>query len=126
MSDFTLTDQLTHIVVRLTASRWDLLMRLVTQPDKKWDTGGYQGRKEKWRSRMNAEAKSIELDADDIDWIRRQIINRDGGGWQRQVAAIFAGQHLLFSGLPRKPRKKPEERRHRKPKSGDEQTDLGV
>lgn len=109
---------LTHIIVTLRGGNWERLEKLVTQPDVKHQTGGFQNRKAKWRTRINIAAHSIELDADDIDWIRRQIENRKNGGWQQHVSDIFAGQHPFFSGLRPAPRKKPEQRKKRVPEPG--------
>jgi hypothetical protein len=108
------TTALTHLVLPLRKTLFDLLLRFITDPDKKHQSGGYQDRKEKWRTKINEPMRCIELDEDDIDWIKRQIINQHGGGWQSKIAVIFAGQHKEFSRLPIAPRKKPEDRRHRK------------
>jgi hypothetical protein len=105
---------LTHIVLALPPWCFAPLLKLITDPDPGHQSGGYQSRKRKWRTRINEALRSIELDPDDIEWIRRQIENRKGGGWQAKVSAIFAGQHPLFSRIPAKPRKRPEDRKHRK------------
>jgi hypothetical protein len=105
---------LTHIVLALPRGSFARLLRLITDPDPGHQGGGYQGRKRKWRSRINEALHSIELDADDVDWIRRQIMNRNGGGWQKKTADIFEDQHGLFFGLPIKPKKRSSERKHRK------------
>lgn len=104
---------LTHLVLTLRKPLFDLLLRFITDPDKKHTSGGYQNRKTKWRVQINEAKRSIELDEDDIEWIKRQIINKKGGGWQSDIADIFQGQHPVFSRLPIAPRKKPEARRHR-------------
>lgn len=105
--------ELTHIVLTLRGGCWERLQWLVTQPDGKHQSGGFQNRKAKWRLAINLATKSIELDADDIDWIKRQIANQENGGWQKKMADIFAGQHPEFSRIPRVPRKKPQDRKHR-------------
>jgi hypothetical protein len=105
---------LTHIVLPLPVSSFGRLLKLITDPDPGHQTGGYQGRKRKWRTRINEALRSIELDPDDIQWVRNQIENRKGGGWQKKITDIFAGRHPLFTGIPAKPRKRPEDRKHRK------------
>ena len=107
---------LTHIVLALPPWSFARLMKLVTDPDPIHQKGGVQDRKRKWRSRINEPLRSIELDADDIEWIQNQIINQNGGGWQAKQRDIFAGHHALFTRLPVKPRKRPEDRKHRKAK----------
>jgi hypothetical protein len=107
---------LTHIVLALPPWSFARLLRLITDPDLKHQRGGYQDRKTKWRTRINEPLRSIELDPDDIEWVQRQIINQRGGGWQAKVRDIFAGHHALFTRLPVKPRKRPEDRKHRKPR----------
>lgn len=105
---------LTHIIVKpFGITRWNLLLKLVTQPDVKHQSGGFQNRKAKWRMHLNEADHSIELDEDDIGWIQRKIRSRKGGGWQKQIAEIFAGQHPLFSGILPDPRRRPEDRRKR-------------
>jgi len=104
---------LTHIVLALRGDAWTSLLTLITQPDLKHKSGGWQNRKRKWRTMINEAAHSIELDADDIDFVQRQIIGRNGGGWQKKFFDIFAGRHPLFTRLPIAPRKKPEQRKHR-------------
>ena len=105
---------LTHIVLAMSPWCWARLLALITDPDPGHQSGGFQNRKRKWRTRINEAVHSIELDPDDIEWVQRQIINEKGGGWQAKVAHIFAGQHPLFTRLPRNPRKRPEDRKHRK------------
>jgi hypothetical protein len=105
---------LTHIVLALPPWSFARLLRFITDPDPGHQRGGYQDRKTKWRTRINEPLRSIELDPDDIEWIRRQIENRKGGGWQQKTADIFAGHHALFSRIEAKPRKRPEDRKHRK------------
>ena len=105
---------LTHIVLPLPPWHFAPLLKFITDPDPGHQSGGYQGRKRKWRTRINEASRSIELDPDDIEWIRRQIANRKGGGWQAKVRDIFAGQHALFTGIRAKPRKRPDQRKHRK------------
>jgi hypothetical protein len=107
---------LTHIVLALPKSSFDRLMMFITDPDPGHQDGGYQGRKRKWRAAINEPARSIELDADDIDWVQRQIMNQKNGGWQAKMRDIFAGRHPLFTRLPILPRKRPEDRKHRKAK----------
>lgn len=107
---------LTHIVLALPPWSFARLMKLVTDPDRIHQKGGVQDRKRKWRAAINEPARSIELDADDIDWIQRQVSNQKNGGWQLKMRDIFAGQHPLFTRLPVKPRKRPEDRKHRTPK----------
>ena len=104
---------LTHIVLPLPPWCFAPLLTFITDPDPGHQTGGYQGRKRKWRTRINEPLRSIELDPDDIEWIRRQIANRKGGGWQSKVANIFRGQHKLFTRIRTKPRKRPEDRKPR-------------
>ena len=110
---------LTHIVLALPPWSFAPLLKFITDPDPGHQSGGYQDRKTKWRSRINEPLRSIELDADDIEWVQRQIINQKGGGWQSKIANIFAGQHALFTRLPVKPRKRPEDRKHRKAKEAN-------
>jgi hypothetical protein len=109
---------LTHLVLPLRGGNWTRLLKLVTTPSTRSD-GGWQMRKRKWMTRVNEATKSIELDPDDIDFIRRQIMNMKGGGFQRQFYDIFAGQHPQFSRLPIAPRKKPEQRKARAGSSDD-------
>jgi hypothetical protein len=106
-------DALTHLVLPLRGGAWTSLLKLITDPDLKHQSGGWQNRKRKWRTRINEAVKSIELDADDIDFVQRQIMNKKGGGWQKKFYDIFAGRHPLFTRLPIAPRKKPEQRKHR-------------
>jgi hypothetical protein len=109
-----MTDVLTHLVLPLRGGAWTRLLKLVTAPSTRTD-GGWQTRKRKWLTRVNEASKSIELDPDDIDFIRRQITNHKNGGFQQQFYDVFAGQHPQFSRLPIAPRKKPADRKHRKP-----------
>ena len=108
-----MSNPLTHLVLTLRGGNWTRLLTLITKPDGKHASGGWQNRKRKWLTRINEAAKSIELDPDDIDFVRRQIINQHGGGFQQHFTDIFAGQHPQFSRLPIAPRKKPEDRKHR-------------
>jgi hypothetical protein len=106
---------LTHVVLHLEPTNFERLVKLVTDPEGRLVSGGYQSRKRKWRPRINPAMHTIELDMDCVGFIQRQIINRNGGGWQKKVADIFTGQHPLFSGLPILMRKPPEDRKHRTP-----------
>lgn len=94
------------IYMTLRGGAWDGLIRLITHPDGKHESGGWQNRKRKWRGQISEADKSITLDPDDVDFIRRQLMNRKGGGWQKQMADIFAGRHPQFTRLPVTPRKK--------------------
>ncbi len=85
--------------IKLSAISWDKLLQLVTKPDGKHKSGGYQARKRKWLSSINKFDRTITLDEDDFTWIIRQMKNRDGGGWQRKIYNIFFAQHPRFGQL---------------------------
>jgi len=118
-----MSDALTHLVLPLRGGAWTDLLTLITKPDGKHKSGGWQNRKRKWLTRINEAMRSIELDADDIDFVRRQIMNKNGGGFQQKFYDIFAGRHPQFTRLPIAPRKKPEDRKHR---TADQQEPLPV
>lgn len=103
----------THLVLPLRGGNWTRLLALITRPDGKHKSGGWQDRRRKWLTRINEAAKCIELDDSDVEFIRNQIMGRNGGGFQKHFYDIFAGQHPAFSRLPIAPRKRPEDRKHR-------------
>jgi hypothetical protein len=76
-------------------------------------TGGYRAHAMKWRDVLDEADRTVRLDADDVAFIQRQIVNREGGGWQHRVANIFASTCAPFTGLACLPRKKPKARRSR-------------
>jgi hypothetical protein len=101
------------MLVALPQDRFERLLRLVNKPNGKHSSGGYQSRNRRWRSSIDEAARTIAIEADDLDWIRRQLQNRDGGGWQKHVYDIFNG--VIFTDLPVTPRRPFHMRRHRRP-----------
>jgi hypothetical protein len=81
-------------------------------------TGGYRAHAIKWRGALDEADRTVRLDADDVAFIQRQIVNREGGGWQHRVANIFVNTCAPFTGLACLPRKKPEARRSRGGRAG--------
>jgi hypothetical protein len=51
------------------------------------------------------------LSGADVIWLRKQLVNGEGGGWQRHLRAIFADTCPAFANLPLRPRKKHSQRR---------------
>lgn len=106
------------IPVELPPDRWRRLIELVRRPTGKHDSGGYQDRLARWRSTMDHRKRMVPLTVrragralDDVTWIRHQIANQHGGGWQASVAAIFTGAHESFADVaiaPRAARKRGE------------------
>jgi hypothetical protein len=88
-----------RLVLKLPDNRWVTLMYLLTTPDGKHESGGYQNRKAKWLDSVNQSNQTIVLDEDDVLWIQRQIANRKGGGWQSKIYNIFTNLHPAFRGI---------------------------
>ena len=102
--------------IYLAPRNYALLREWVNRPvakTKHGHNGGMQRRRLDWRDRMDAIHRSVRLTThssfergtvDDMTWIARTIINRNGGGYQTRIAEIFEDTHPLFTGLPIKPR----------------------
>jgi hypothetical protein len=88
--------------LQLSKARFDDLIVFVQRPDGVHRSGGWQSRRRKWNERLNVRERRILLDADDRDFIARNIANRDGGGFQYRIYEIFVASHPIFTGIPKK------------------------
>jgi hypothetical protein len=102
------------LVLRLAPERFARLINLATAPTRKHYRGGYQDRCRRWCSTIDEQDCTIMLTQDDVDWIVRQVTNRNGGGWQWAVAKVFIDTHPRFTGLPAVRRRPKALRRKRK------------
>jgi len=108
-----------NLRLRLSPRPWGLLEAFVASRVGEGSSGGYQSKRRKWRAQLNARLSGLdtwerravprvmpglcylELDQGDVDWIRRQIRNCGGGGWERQVCDIFDSSAEVFCNIER-------------------------
>jgi hypothetical protein len=93
------------LVLKLSPDRFERLLAQVTMPNPRRRTG-YQSRFRRWLTAIDEAEHSIELTGNDVLWLRAQLINRRGGGFQHALHKTFAGTHVLFSNLPHRPWRK--------------------
>lgn len=126
-------------LVQLPPRPWSIFYELVTRPTGKHQSGGFQNRLRKWRSRMDVVNHTILLshhsssprELDDMTWIAHAIADRNVGGWQKHVFDIFAGCHPRFTGITIKPRKGRKQnvtssQHDRRPSDANTSTDTGT
>jgi hypothetical protein len=93
------------LTVTLSPDRVERLLDLATRPNPN-RRRGYQKRLAGWLDSLDEQRGTLTLTGGDVLWLRRQLINGQGGGWQRAHVRIFTGSHAHFSNLPLQPRKK--------------------
>lgn len=103
----------TFTFIWLPQDRWDALLNLIEKAEGINSSGGWQNRLSDWAQALDHDDRSIALDhrrgprgrLDDLTWIKRQIADRDRGGWQRKIAEVFTDTLWMFEGIEAKPRK---------------------
>jgi len=105
------------IRVALPPRQWTLLEAFCRVPDGKHTSGGLQNHRRKWKQQIDARLahldkwergslkdpalRFIDLDAHELAFVHRTIANANGGGFQSQVADIFADTAPEFTGVER-------------------------